>query len=48
MDKGKIGSKEFFNLMGERRKHITITKLKNVEGTTINIPKEMEETRCSF
>jgi hypothetical protein len=48
MDKDNMGSKEFFNLMGERKKHITIIKLINVDGTTINIPKEMEERCCSF
>jgi len=25
MDKDNMGSKEFFNLMGERRKHISIS-----------------------
>jgi hypothetical protein len=48
MDKRNWCSKEYFKVVGERKRHITITKLKRPDGNIVGTLKEFKKTCCAF
>ncbi len=48
MDKGNWCSKEYFKVMEEKGRDITITKLKKLDENIVGALKELKETFCAF